>query len=220
MTVRLATSTSRALLDQIRGCRRSELTLLLGENAVAPGFTGDEQAVKEQLERGLSGDDPAVSETVRRHISGILSTATDVSLLIMLGIDPGVAAFHALSMGGLAFTSGDRSVQITTRIGNRVPRMTFDLPLGEEATWSTNAERTLIGIAGMPESMAAMLSGRIADGEQVALATVLSHPVLDAVDLDISGIRMTDWGGARLTIAPHPFIADLPVSDLLAHTGS
>lgn len=218
MTVRIAQATARAVIDQIRGGSRSDMTIMLGEHAASPGFTGDEQAVVAQIERAIAGRDPKVSADVLRHLAGIASTPLDMALLISIGVDPAVVAFHTLSMGAIAFRIGGHEFQITTRLGGP-PRMTFDLDIGADVRWSTSAERTMVALTSLPDTMAAALSGRIADHGPVPLASVVSHPVLDVMDLSIAEVRTLEWGGAWLTLAPHFLLTDHSVEHLLAERG-
>lgn len=216
--MRLESSTARAVMDQMRRGGRSDLTLLLGEHATSPGFTADESAVYQQLQRAITGGDPQVSEAALRHISGIRSTPMDLAILISHGLDPAVIAFHVLLMGAIALT-GSPSIQITTRMKDATPRMTFDIDLGEGVRWSTGSERTMITLNALPETIGTAIASRIEAKGLVPLPLLVSHPLLDALDLKVERIKTLEWGGAWLSLAEHTLLADMPVDRLLEVRG-
>lgn len=215
MTVRLAHSTARAVLDQMRNGGRSDMTLMLGENATAPGFCADETAVLNQLQGALSGADPGVTATAMRHLHGVSSTAIDVALLGSTGLDVAVAAYQVAAMGALTCRAGGQQIQITAD-GTGSRRLSYDIPLGDDATWSTGPDGIFVTIHRLPETVSTALASRIA-GEEGALMlrTVVAHPLLDPIDLEIARAKSLAWGGVHLLIAGGDALEDRPLSALL-----
>lgn len=219
MSVILAQDTATAIIGEVRRGARSEHTILFGEHAGELGFTSDTQAVKLQLERALSGQDPMVSQNVLNHVSGIHSTPMDLALLRWMGMDPGVVAFQVLVMGGLALRASGTDIQITSRMTDALPRMTFDANLGHGVTWSTSSKRTMVTLPSLPETLATMLKAEIEREGSTPLSRMVTHPLLDGSDLRIGDVRPLDWGGAWLTISSCPQVEAAPVCDLLGRQG-
>lgn len=212
--IELSHSTARAVASQMGGGRGAELTLLMGDAATTPGFCSDEGSMLARLRFVLGGGDPSVSRNVRRHLGDVTSNLVDVALLASHGLDVGIAAYQVACMGALACRANGVEIQITRGNPPR-RRLSYDLPLGPDATWSTMADRQVVTLHAVPDTIAASLSGMSEGVSGLKLDRIVRHPALAAFDLDVVRVDMPSWGGARLSIAGGPASIDMPLDDLL-----
>lgn len=212
--IELSHGTARAVAAQMGGGRGVELTILMGEGAKMPGFCADEAAMLARMRHVLGGGDPEVSRNVRRHLGDMTSNPVDVAILASCGLDVAVAAYQISCMGALKCRARGIELQIT---GGGPPRrrLTYDIQIGPDATWTSMADGQFVMIHNLPDTVAASLQGMTDGGARPKLSRFVQHPALDAFDLHVSRVSLPAWGGAKLVIERTEATTDAGLADLL-----
>ena len=216
MTIALSIQAAQAVLDEMqRG--KVELSILLGSIATDAEVSSDAESVRDHILKALTGRLPKIEAACLRHVDGVMTTEIDVGLMERLGVCVPIVAFLAMAMGVFTVRADGHTLVVAAPKYNNGPNyLCVDIALGGGAQWSCQHDQHELMLPQLPETMLVAIAGRADDGT-MPLTTILTHPLLDAHDLHISGIELATANTTVVGIAEVPGTARRPLAELRGH---
>lgn len=204
----ITAGSARSLLAQMTAGGRPEYGILLEDLATMPMSPVDEGLLKRRVEEVLAGMRPGATAACLRHLEHVRSCPADAALLAAFGIDVAAIAFIVSSATTFQVSAGG----VTVHFSKGTARLDFDLPLGDEVVWNAAHEHSL-HVKQLPETVVATLNRRAENG--LTLREVVSHPLLDGLDLHVAQVKRTGLG-TSIRLDATGDIEPRPIPDLAA----
>ena len=184
----ITSGSARSLLAQMTAGGRPEYSILLEELATMPMSPIDEGLLKRRVEEVLAGMRPGATAACLRHLEHVRSCPADAALIAARGIDLAAIAFIVSS----ATTFDVLTAGGTVHFSKGSARLDFGLPLGDGVLWNAAHDHSL-HVDRLPDTVMTMLNEKIRR-EGLALGDVISHPILDGLDLQVDLVRLSNTG--------------------------